>query len=208
MQEGKESMAIKNTVIRSMAFLAGIGLTLSALIVIAGTESSNVLRNGGFEIQATDHAGPYAWSATKVPQTKDFVTLAWDDQVFHTGTRSVSIAVQESHPDDQIDYNWNQAVLEYDPGETYEVTGWIEAHDLKSTAFIVVQCWDGAFTKMLGFSTTQHDHQVTGTTDWTQIKITISIPVETGRVMILAGIRGPDNRGGKVWFDDIQILKN
>jgi hypothetical protein len=198
-------MAAKNTVFRNGAFLVGIAFALSASVVIAGTESSNVLRNGGFEAQAPDEAGPDGWSTTRVPHTKDLVTFAWDDRVSHTGTRSVSISIDESHPDDQIDYNWNQAVLECDPGETYDVTAWLKAHNLKSTAFIVVQCWDGKFAKMLSFATTQMDYQVTGTTDWIQVKTTISMPVETGRVMILVGIRAPDNRGGKAWFDDIRI---
>lgn len=200
-------MVLKNTGVRNVTILAGIGLTLSVLVVIAGTGSSHVIRNGGFETKATDHAGPYAWSTTKVPQTKDFVAFAWDDQVSHAGTRSASISIDESHPDVQIDYNWNQAVREYDPGETYKVTGWIRAHNLESTAFIVVQCWDSTFAEMLDLATTQRDYQVTGTTEWIQIEITISIPVKTGNVMILAGIRAPDNRGGKVWFDDIKFTR-
>ncbi|UCG51641.1 MAG: hypothetical protein JSW58_15885 [Candidatus Latescibacterota bacterium] len=198
-------MAVPKTVVQKTAFLVGIALTLSLIVVFGCTKSVDVLRDGGFETQAPDQAGPVGWSVTRVPHTKDFVAFAWDDRVSHTGTRSVSISIDESHPDDQIDYNWNRAVPECRPGKTYEVTGWVKAHNLKSTAFIVVQCWDNAFSKMLSFATTQQEFQITGTTDWVQVKITIGIPVETRRVMILAGIRAPDNRGGKVWFDDFQI---
>jgi hypothetical protein len=198
-------MVAKNLEVRNLGFLGGVGLILLAVVVIAGTDSSDIVENGGFEIQAAAQGGPYAWSTTQVQKTRDFVSFAWDDQIFHTGTRSVSISIQESHPGLLVDYNWNQAVDQFEKGETYELTGWIKARDLKSTAFIVVQCWDNAFEKMLGFATTQREYEVTGTTDWVQVKTTVSIPVETGRVMILAGIRGPDNRGGKVWFDDIRI---
>jgi hypothetical protein len=198
-------MAVRNTLFRNAAFVAGIGLTLSALVGFGGTKSSNVLGNGGFEAQAPGRTGPDGWANTQVPHTKDFFAFAWDDRVSHTGTRSVSISIHESHPDGQIDYNWNRAVPECEPGETYEVTGWIKSHNLKSTAFIVVQCWDGTFAKMLAFATTLQNYKVTGTTDWIQVKTTISMPVEARKFMILAGIRAPDNRGGTVWFDDIQI---
>lgn len=198
-------MAVKIAVARKAAFLAGIGFALFVPVVIADAESADVLRNGGFEKKSSDDASPHAWSTTRVPHTEDFVAFAWDDRVSHTGTRSVSISIGESHPDDQIDYNWNQAVTGCNPGESYEVTGWIKAYNLKSTAFIVVQCWDSTFTKMLDIATTQGNHQITGTTDWEKVTATINVPVETGHVMILAGIRAPDNRGGTVWFDDIQI---
>lgn len=198
-------MAERNPVIRNGSCLAGIGLILFALVVFGSTKSPGILTNGGFETSAADKAGPIGWSHTRVPHTKDLVAFDWDDQIYHTGSRSVSISIQESHPDDQIDYNWNQPVTGFERDTIYEVTGWIKAQNLKSTVFMVVQCWDSAFTKMLDFATTQQDCPVTGTTDWTQIKTTISIPAETRRVMILAGIRAPDNRGGKAWFDDIRI---
>jgi hypothetical protein len=195
-------MTERKTLVRTVALLAGFGFILVAL---AATTPSNLLRNGGFEAPASDHGGPDGWSATRVPGTKEFVALDWDDKVSHTGSRSVSIAIHKSHPDNQIDYNWNQAVLKFEPGKTYDLTAWIKAQDLKSTASIVVQCWDSAFTKMLGFASTQKEYQVIGSTGWVQVKTTISMPDDTGRVMILAVIRAPDNRGGRVWFDDIQI---
>ena len=200
-------MVLKNTPVGEVAFIVGIGLALSAMSAMAEDDSPQVLKNGGFETRAADHAGPYAWSFTQAPQTEGLVACAWDDRVFHSGARSVSISIEESHPDKQIDYNWNQAVTEFDPGETYEVTGWIRAYNLDASPVIVVQCWDSTFTKMLGFATTQRDYEVTGTTEWTQVKATISVPAETGRVMLLAGVRAPDNRGGRVWFDDIQITR-
>lgn len=58
---------------------------------------------------------------------------------------------------------------------------------------------------MLGFATTQKDHPITGTSDWTQVGTVFTVPAGTGEVRIRAGIATPENNGGQAWFDDLRV---
>ncbi|MBN2072308.1 MAG: carbohydrate binding domain-containing protein [Candidatus Krumholzibacteriota bacterium] len=188
-----------------------VGVSFS-LILIAGAAGycgdgqTNFVKNGGFEYELGSGENPDHWNATRVPQMKDFVDLKWDKDFFHSGKRSVSITIGKDHPRTMIHYHWNQAPLKCIPGLTYEISGWIKTQDLKESASILVQCWDRGMKKRLGLVSTEHDYKVLGTSDWTEVKTTIKIPEGTWRVVILAGILGHANPGGKVWFDDISVV--
>ena len=163
--------------------------------------------NGGFEEKAPYKEEPNGWYATRLPETVNDVAFAWEDGVAHGGQRSVSIAIKESHPEDTIAYNWTRTVEGYEVGGTYEISGWVKTEDLSGPAFVVVQCWDKERKEMLGFATTQQDYPLTGTTDWTLVKTTFTVPEGTEEVRLRAGIAAPENIGGKVWFDDIHISR-
>ena len=140
-----------------------------------------------------------------MPHTKQYVAFTWDQHEVHSGQRSVSITIQDAHPDEMIAYNWTRAIDGCVPGGTYELTGWIKCKSLTETAWIVVQCWDDTLQKMLNFATTQRDYPVLGSSDWTRVGLAFEVPSGTREVRIRAGIATPDNRGGQVWFDDIEV---
>jgi len=165
----------------------------------------NLLANGDFEPQTELQRTPTDWYATEVPDTKDFVSFKWDDQVAHTGKRSVSIKIAASHPDRPIAYNWTKVVPGCHVGKSYELSGWVRTENLPGTAWICVQCWNDARSEMLGFATTQKDHPITGTSDWTQVGTVFTVPAGTGEVRIRAGIATPENNGGQAWFDDLRV---
>lgn len=165
----------------------------------------HLLANGGFEPQSALEKRPGDWYATELPHTKEFVSFEWDERVVHTGKRSVSIAIASSHPDEVIAYNWTKAVPACQVGKSYELSGWVRAENLSGPAWIVVQCWNDAKDEMLGFATTQKDHPIMGTSDWTQVKTVFTVPAGTEEVIIRAGIATPENRGGRVWFDDLRV---
>lgn len=168
-----------------------------------GTGTANDF-NGGFEVKSPLRNEPAGWFATRVPQTKDFVTFVCDSREYHSGSHSVSIAIDSSHPQDVIAYNWTRTFADFTIGKKYSLSGWIKTKNLKRTAWIVVQCWD-ADRKIIGFATNQRSHPVLGTTGWTQVKYEFTVPDGTIEVRIRAGIASPQNNDGKVWFDDIKI---
>jgi hypothetical protein len=178
-----------------------------ASCAFAGDESGSIVRNGGFEIGTETGIDPVVWRATRVPQTSEHVSFDWDHKIFCSGDRSVSISIHETHTDDRIHYNWNQHILGFIPGETYELSAWIKTENLKTTAFIVVQFWNLEMTEVIGSASIENKDKVTGTSDWLQVRATVEVPDETKRMVILAGLEAPANRGGKVWFDDIQIVR-
>jgi len=180
---------------------------VSVVVVALGgcSKQPELLVGGSFESQSEFQKTPGDWYPTVLPHTKEFVGFVWDDQVAYAGNRSVSIAIDLSHPDEEIAYNWTKAISGCEEGETYELSGWIKAEDLNGPAWICIQSWDEAKSKMLGFETTQRDYPVTGTTDWTQVGTVFTVPAGTAEVRIRAGIATPDNRGGRAWFDGLSI---
>ena len=160
--------------------------------------------NGGFEIKKDNINEPEGWYATSMPQTQNYVDFAWDSTVKHSGAHSISIAIDSTHPPEVIDYNWTRTYPDFKINKKYSISGWIKTINLKTTAFLVVQCWNDN-NKMIGFFTNQGKHSVIGTTDWTLVKYDFTVSEGTKEVRVRAGIQAPDDNGGKVSFDDIKI---
>jgi hypothetical protein len=185
------------------------GIIALGLLVAGGCRSDAtreiVLQNGGFEPLSDVEKSPSGWYATELPQTKDYVAFTWDDSVKHSGRRSVSIAIDADHPDEPIAYNWTRTLHGWQVGGAYELTGWIKTRDLAEPAWICVQCWNSDRSEMLGFTTTQHDYPIAGTTDWTRAGLAFEVPPGTAEVRVRAGIATPADRGGQAWFDDLEV---
>jgi hypothetical protein len=174
---------------------------------IAGCSTTlpNLVQNGDYESPAEYQTIPIDWHATEVPDTKEYTKFAWDDQIAHSGGHSVSIAIAPSHPEKQIAYNWYTVIRTCQIGKSYEMTGWVKTENLRSTAWICVQCWNDNKSEMLGFATTQRDYPILGNTDWAQVRTVFTVPDGTAEVCICAGIAAPDNNGGRAWFDGIGV---
>ncbi len=200
-------MASKDLVLHLAACLAILVALIIGSVALGSEEQVNSVANGGFEAKQGDGDDPANWNATRPALMREYFSFGWDSETFHSGQRSASISIRDNHPDVQIHYNWNQAPLDCEPGDSYEITGWVKAQKLTESAFLAVQCWDRGMRKVLGSANTEHETQVVGTTGWVQVKATFTVPLDTWRVVILAGISGHSNRGGKVWFDDIVIVR-
>jgi len=183
---------------------------LLCVVLLAGCASRtrNLVPGGDFEPTSEFEGVPAGWSATSVPRTADYVEFSWDREVSRDGDRSISISISEDHPDDPIAYNWTRTIRGWKVGETYELKGFVRARNLKEAAWIVVQCWNLEYEELVGFASTQSDHPVRGTTDWVRVGQVFEIPVGTEEIRIRAGIAAPDNRGGQVWFDGIEIRRS
>ncbi len=199
----------EGNMLQKKSFIARYLITLFSLIsvlILFACQSNRVpnIINGDFEVNPEQYGNPNSWFATRLPQTKEFVHFAWDSTEHHSGSYSVSIAIDSTHPQDQIAYNWTCTFTDFIIDKPYSISGWIKTMNLTETAWIVVQCWDEN-QKMIGFSTNQNSIAVQGTTDWTLVKTDFTVPDGTKEVRIRAGIASPKNNGGKVWFDDIKI---
>ena len=190
---------------RVVACLAVYCALFSGSVVDGSEVQTNIVLNGGFEDEQGERNVPARWNATRVAQLRDYWLFEWDEEIVHSGRRSASIAIGDNHPDNPIYYNWNQAPLNCRPGSSYKVEGWVKALGLKESAFIAVQCWDRGMKNVLEYANTEHKTEVLGTTDWVRVATNFIVPEDTWRVVILAGIPGHSNPGGRVWFDDIKI---
>ena len=181
------------------------GVTLNSATADTAEGLKNTVRNGGFEAEGSTAGDPANWNPTRVSSMKEYHVLEWDDQVSHSGSRSAAITILENHPDVQIYYNWNQAPLACTPGSIYELVGWVRAQELVESAAISVQCWDRGMNNVLAFATTSNQTEVVGTTEWVEVHARFTVPEDTWRVVVLAGVPGHTNPGGKAWFDDIHV---
>jgi hypothetical protein len=182
-------------------------LVLALLLLSACSRPPGLMTGGDFEPVSEFEGVPTGWYATRVPETTGHVSFEWDREVAHSGERSISIAIAEDHPEQPVAYNWTRAVNGWEVGGVYELEGWIRTDSLAETAWIVVQCWNLEREDLVGFATTQADFPLRGTHDWTRVGLVIEVPQGTEQLRIRAGIAAPDNRGGKVWFDDIAIRR-
>jgi len=161
--------------------------------------------NGGFETSVNKFNDDDGWIPTILPETKEFTNFVWGADEKHSGNYSVAISIDANHPTDRlIAYNWTKLFKPFEINNEYEVKGWIKTLNLQSSAFIVVQCWNSS-NEMVGFFTTQREHPIGGTTDWTEVKTKFTPPENTDNVRIRLGLGAPENSGCEVWFDDINI---
>jgi len=167
----------------------------------------NLIGNGGFEPGGATAEEPSTWRRTRAGIAQRHVTFSWDDEVAHSGERSVSIAIDDTHPNVEVNHNWNQHVTGFEPGARYLVSAWVKGENLKETAFFVVQCWNYQMSEVLRVASNQQGDEVIGTTDWIRIETTLEVPQKTGRMVVLAGLASPENRDGRVWFDDVAIQR-
>jgi hypothetical protein len=186
--------------------LAGIIMIATAALLVSGCKKEKTyLDDGGFESYSSLQKTPTGWGCTELPATSDLVDFVWDSDTHYRGKRSISIKIDESHPNERIAYNWYATVQNWEVGKHYELSCWVKTQDLKGPAWVCVQCWDESNTEMVNFATTQKDYPITGTSDWQQVGTVFAVPDGTHRVLVRAGIATPDNRGGQVWFDELHV---
>ena len=186
--------------------LVAVLLASSVLLIDAAHGEEKFIQSSGFESLSSLQKTPAGWNKTEIPKYKDYVEFIWDTEISYKDQMSISIQIHKDHPeDDFIAYNWYTTALNLQPGKEYELSCWVKGRDLHDPIWICVQCWDEPMTKMLNFSTTQKDYPLKGTFDWQQIGTVFSIPEETHKVVVRAGIAAPKNNGGQAWFDELHI---
>lgn len=188
-----------------LIFMKLIVILCAALIFSSCSQSNNQSNfNGDFETKSFYNDTPADWYPTIIQRTKDFVVYGWDDKIKHSGDHSVSIKIIQNHPEDKIAYNWMTSFKDFKINQKYTLTGWTKTENLKSTPFFYIQCLDEN-NSITGFFTTEKSYHLVGTHDWSQVKLDFTIPDKTNEVLVRLGITAPENNGGQVWFDDIEI---
>lgn len=189
-----------------LRFISGF---FAMLVLIISCNSSNVQNgiNGGFENNDYGSEEPDGWFANRLPQTEKYAELKIENETAHSGNESVSIAISKYHPQRQTVYNWVKKVDGLKVSEIYELEGWIKTREIKNSPFIEVQYWNNRENKLIGRVTTENKYKITGTKNWQLVKTIFEIPKETTKILILARVGSYENKGGKVWFDDIQLKR-
>jgi len=168
--------------------------------------TKNELRfdNGDFEAEPVNGLPP-SWSMIKPPGGARFANLTLDD-VGHGGNRSVSIAIDKSHPMQSLHYHWAGSPHGWKPGQALEISAWVKTENVTASPALAVQCW-GQENKYLSLSTSEEKYKVTGTSDWTRIAALVLVPADTELILVRAVLIMPGNPGAKASFDDFAITE-
>jgi hypothetical protein len=201
------NMAGGDAVIKKFVFSIILGLlfVLSAADEGPAVKGKSDALNGGFEEPDAKGQFPKGWEAASVPGFENYYILAWDSSISHGGKHSVSIRIKDSHPEAEVFYNWFRRFKPFKVGSVYEISGWIRTENVGGTAAMIVQFIFHRMGRDYRQVSTQQDFPVSGTSDWTFVKKTFTVPEETGEVYIRVGIGTPESIGGQVWFDDLTI---
>jgi len=197
--------------------VASKNLSLVILLCLSSCSlGRNILPNGSFEIVEEPGGDPLGWHATRIELTADFVRFGVSESGLASQGQSVFIEIDSAHPRkvelepeyaaNQIAYNWTRRVSEVKPGAFYVLSGWVKTQNLKGPAWIMVQCLGNVENfQIIGGGGTQAGFPISGTSDWTRVATVFSAPEGTQAIQLRAGISSPQNIGGKVWFDKLEI---
>jgi len=168
--------------------------------VMSPEEDDNLLLNGGFEVEGSTNR-PAFWA----PVNEDgSVTFTWSADGPRSGMRSAAIA--PGSVEGRV-YAWSQDVSgNLDPGLQLELTAWVRTRTISTGVVVFVRCFgeSAAGPDQLCFETTETDHDLTGTLDWTRVDVPFVVPKGTAFLRITAAVLGQAG-AGSVWFDDLSV---
>ncbi|MCX6170146.1 MAG: hypothetical protein NTX65_12445 [Ignavibacteriales bacterium] len=201
-------MVNRKNILFQLLFVFSLSAIISFIMGCRGTSNKNEI-NGGFEIKSQSQNGPEGWSSPPLLETKNFVSFTWDSTEHHSGSHSVSIAIDSMPPKDHVfGFNWTRTFDDFIIGKKYSISGWIKTKDVWAPAEIMVLCKDYNHNNKamaVAHDLTHTSYPIKGTSNWTLIKTNFTVPNDTKEVRILARINYGSNIGSKVWFDDIKI---
>lgn len=174
-----------------LALLIGTTMTLAN----AGAEVRNLAPNPSFE--EGDARGPRGWAER--PTAGSTATFEWVENVARSGERSVSITRtdEEASPD-----RWRAGhgrEIGARAGTEVTLSAWVKTEDVAGRGAHVQLYAMGIGGEILAQPT---GGNVTGTSDWTQVSVTMTVPDEPCYVMPYLGLRG----SGTAWFDDVEMM--
>jgi hypothetical protein len=168
--------------------LAGLFPNLQAYV-----PNDNLIVNAGFE-QPLLNSG-FDWRHVLA----DHVATGIDENVAHSGTRSLSLSYDGSPA---YDSGWKQFVP-VNPDSEYEFSVWIKSENVTSSSgprIVIVDAYSG--------TTLALTDDILDTHPWQEMKVAFHVPADTELILVRI-IRAPaDSRiEGQVWLDDFRLVK-
>lgn len=172
--------------------------------------AENLVPNGSFEIDEEQNGTPdlwtFSWQYTHSNDRERGVTkqkprVKWDDNVAHSGRRSLFVA--NERPDD--DGVWTAADIPVDKNvKYYRLQAWIKTRDMHGTEALVSGVFLGEKGKWLG---AKYDAIVVNVDrDWTRYTGYFQPPKGTTAIRIRLWLNMRYTGTGSVWYDDISLV--
>ncbi|GEM_PF-2217405 len=182
-----------------------LAMTLTMLLLATSLASGQVLPpslapNSSFE--EGDGFGPEGWEARPAPGSTS--RFEWAEGVAHTGSRSLSI---ESDGVYSVADRWRAGMdcsIGLQPGTEATLTAWVKTEGVQGSAhlqvYVMGPAGPGSTDATILAQPTGGD--VTGTTDWTEVSLILTVPPGPSYVMPYLGLKG----AGRAWFDDVRLV--
>ncbi len=168
-------------------YLATMVIMAAALIALPSTAQANLLSNPGFE--TGNISGWTTWNATStVSSTENHTT---------SGTYSANPGLS-GNPG----YLYQDLASKVSVGDPLNFTGWIKTVGLTNIdAFLRMEFMDDSYVHK-GTSPIESAHR-SGTTGWTQLSISGTVPSGATKVNVGLGLWNPSGTpSGQAYFDD------
>ncbi|WHX26206.1 chondroitinase family polysaccharide lyase [Virgibacillus halodenitrificans] len=159
----------------------------------ANKETSNLLKNGGFEEtienkEWLNSQGPADWSQWKASGDPELVV---DNQISHSGKQSIKI---QASSDSRASVEQHVMVI---PGKEYKLSAWVKTDKVTSNHGARLRLTFLGDKKVYEYS-----NEVTGTSDWKHIEKIVKVPEGYNTVRIQNFL---EKGTGTVWFDNITL---
>ncbi len=206
-KKGPEPEPAKKSFAARPYVIGGAAVVLLILIIVFFTRGRdarkvNLLINPGFE----NGAGERVSSWTPVAPGSAFLggpveheaVFAWDKEVSHSGHSSVSIDAGEK----KKVLSWRQNIKTFPKGKRLRLTGYVKTMDVskEGSASLVLRGVKAMMEETL-FATAAMSYDLTGTRDWTLVRVQAMVGEDTEELQVLCSLEG----SGRVWCDDLEL---
>ncbi|WP_121613530.1 polysaccharide lyase family 8 super-sandwich domain-containing protein [Mesobacillus foraminis] len=163
------------------------------------TQIKNLIQNGRFETTInnskwTNNIGPENWDVW-IPNGNP--VLAMDSQVYHEGSKSISISASETSRADVL----QDVVVK--SGQNYQLSFWTKTENIEASwggLFVRIQYLDSSGKKVADGPSTE---KIKGSHDWSLQEIDLTVPMGASKLRIELFF---ETATGKAWFDHV-VLK-
>ncbi|MDZ4861487.1 MAG: hypothetical protein SGI88_21145 [Candidatus Hydrogenedentes bacterium] len=157
--------------------------------------AENLLKNPGFE--TVGGTTPADWNVYVQP--REGASAEVDYRVAKLGNNSARLVITTPYAEDPAN-NWSQNIIGDFRGKRLIVEGAIKTENAGEAA-IWVQCFQKNPLTMVLQQSTALDELITGTQDWTNVKIAVDAPLNTDFIVVRCVLRWR----GTAWFDALSV---
>jgi tetratricopeptide (TPR) repeat protein len=188
--------------LKEKKYRAAVPLVAFAAAREADRPEIGKILNGGFEdeIVVGNAANPFVWQIADgaQPQIAPFASAA------HTGERSLIIVYNSSSG---ADFRSVAQTVAVESNADYHLEVWAKTANVKTSATVHWEIADAASGAILAKTASV----ATGDSDWQMLVADFSVPINTEAIIVrlarTACAQPPCAITGKIWFDDVRLLK-
>lgn len=163
---------------------------------------SELLKNIGFE---SGGSTPSSWQAVDPFESGNF-SFEWSTEEVYEGDRALKISANESN---RRDFGYWVSAISFDTdefvGEELELSVWVKGNMSGEGAALILRGDQEGNDDFVSFVSSLETEAFTGEFEWTQIKVSDSIPTGIDSFSVFLVLA--DDTVGEVFFDEVSLRK-